>query len=123
MCSATKGKETGFPADIRSGRATPVETRSWLRPFAFEVKRRTSRHETTGHGANSADVVEFSDGFNQFRTGDRPFRSEEHTSELQSRQYLVCRLLLEKNKTSETTGACAPFETDDTGPAGRRRGD
>src|SRR3712207_8108173 len=27
-------------------------------------------------------------------------RSEEHTSELQSRQYLVCRLLLEKNKTT-----------------------
>src|SRR3712207_7671460 len=26
------------------------------------------------------------------------FRSEEHTSELQSRQYLVCRLLLEKKK-------------------------
>src|SRR3712207_8571144 len=26
-------------------------------------------------------------------------RSEEHTSELQSRQYLVCRLLLEKTKT------------------------
>src|SRR3712207_8605024 len=25
-------------------------------------------------------------------------RSEEHTSELQSRQYLICRLLLEKNK-------------------------
>src|SRR3712207_7075551 len=29
-------------------------------------------------------------------------RSEEHTSELQSRQYLVCRLLLEKKKTSAT---------------------
>src|SRR3712207_7396839 len=28
------------------------------------------------------------------------FRSEEHTSELQSRQYLVCRLLLEKKKPS-----------------------
>src|SRR3712207_8411277 len=28
-----------------------------------------------------------------------PRRSEEHTSELQSRQYLVCRLLLEKKKT------------------------
>src|SRR3712207_6976657 len=27
-------------------------------------------------------------------------RSEEHTSELQSRQYLVCRLLLEKKKSS-----------------------
>src|SRR3712207_8030371 len=30
----------------------------------------------------------------------RQGRSEEHTSELQSRQYLVCRLLLEKKKTS-----------------------
>src|SRR3712207_8306397 len=29
-------------------------------------------------------------------------RSEEHTSELQSRQYLVCRLLLEKKKTRVT---------------------
>src|SRR3712207_6914820 len=28
-------------------------------------------------------------------------RSEEHTSELQSRQYLVCRLLLEKKKQTE----------------------
>src|SRR3712207_9580381 len=28
-----------------------------------------------------------------------PLRSEEHTSELQSRQYLVCRLLLEKKKS------------------------
>src|SRR5690606_41935409 len=30
-------------------------------------------------------------------------RSEEHTSELQSRENLVCRLLLEKKKTSHTT--------------------
>src|SRR3712207_8165211 len=29
-----------------------------------------------------------------------PLRSEEHTSELQSRQYLVCRLLLEKKKNN-----------------------
>src|SRR3712207_8612664 len=29
-------------------------------------------------------------------------RSEEHTSELQSRQYLVCRLLLEKKKINKT---------------------
>src|SRR3712207_7056068 len=29
-----------------------------------------------------------------------PSRSEEHTSELQSRQYLVCRLLLEKKKNT-----------------------
>src|SRR3712207_7439906 len=32
----------------------------------------------------------------------RPRRSEEHTSELQSRQYLVCRLLLEKKKKTST---------------------
>src|SRR3712207_7522096 len=32
------------------------------------------------------------------RFGARGGRSEEHTSELQSRQYLVCRLLLEKKK-------------------------
>src|SRR3712207_7108400 len=30
-----------------------------------------------------------------------PARSEEHKSELQSRQYLVCRLLLEKKKTKD----------------------
>src|SRR3712207_9023041 len=33
---------------------------------------------------------------------DQPPRSEEHTSELQSRQYLVCRLLLEKKKSHAT---------------------
>src|SRR3712207_7006060 len=32
-------------------------------------------------------------------------RSEEHTSELQSRQYLVCRLLLEKKKTIHPTSS------------------
>src|SRR3712207_7702477 len=34
--------------------------------------------------------------------GTPPARSEEHTSELQSRQYLVCRLLLEKKKQVKT---------------------
>src|SRR3712207_7887259 len=36
------------------------------------------------------------------RAGTRDVRSEEHTSELQSRQYLVCRLLLEKKKNKIT---------------------
>src|SRR5438445_5294340 len=35
---------------------------------------------------------------------ERDGRSEEHTSELQSRQYLVCRLLLEKKK--KNTNRC-----------------
>src|SRR5258707_13591863 len=37
-------------------------------------------------------------GFNE------PLRSEGHTSELQSRQYLVCRLLLEKKKKNKDAG-------------------
>src|SRR3712207_8713821 len=38
------------------------------------------------------------DGARRDSGDDRDERSEEHTSELQSRQYLVCRLLLEKKK-------------------------
>src|SRR3712207_8629812 len=42
--------------------------------------------------------------------GDAPLaerrRSEEHTSELQSRQYLVCRLLLEKKNNSTLLTSC-----------------
>src|SRR5437762_10207194 len=37
-----------------------------------------------------------------------PTRSEEHTSELQSPMYLVCRLLLEKKKTPETPHVSPP---------------
>src|SRR2546429_2382926 len=38
-------------------------------------------------------------------------RSEEHTSELQSRLHLVCRLLLEKKKKKKTTRTCALYTT------------
>src|SRR5437762_10388269 len=37
-------------------------------------------------------------GYAAYKIGDRNRRSEEHTSELQSPMYLVCRLLLEKKK-------------------------
>src|SRR3712207_8836931 len=52
---------------------------------------------------------EYADAFEQrFReraglVDGMPGRSEEHTSELQSRQYLVCRLLLEKKNKHITT--------------------
>src|SRR3712207_7732664 len=36
------------------------------------------------------------------RRGLEAVRSEEHTSELQSRQYIVCRLLLEKKKQNDS---------------------
>ena len=38
-----------------------------------------------------------------WQDGDKMTRSEEHTSELQSPMYLVCRLLLEKKKKKKTT--------------------
>src|SRR3712207_7332027 len=45
------------------------------------------------------DAREFFDAYGKaFTQTERQVRSEEHTSELQSRQYLVCRLLLEKKK-------------------------
>src|SRR5437762_11319799 len=40
---------------------------------------------------------------------DQRVRSEEHTSELQSPMYLVCRLLLEKKKIKNTTGRVTAF--------------
>src|SRR3989440_1938577 len=40
-----------------------------------------------------------------------PSRSEEHTSELQSRSDLVCRLLLEKKKTSTHTNLTTAIQT------------
>src|SRR3712207_8578675 len=51
-------------------------------------------------GLRGGGRAEEGDVAGQRRAGGagRP-RSEEHTSELQSRQYLVCRLLLEKKKT------------------------
>src|SRR3712207_7305800 len=51
--------------------------------------------------ADDSDGLLFETGY--FESLQEPaftLRSEEHTSELQSRQYLVCRLLLEKKKTT-----------------------
>src|SRR3712207_7698614 len=73
-------------------------------PLDLLGRRRSGRPPTRGRvgggararrgrrGARARD-----DGQSADRRPD-PLRSEEHTSELQSRQYLVCRLLLEKKK-------------------------
>src|SRR3712207_8040564 len=59
-----------------------------------------------GPGSHTGSVRAIGRGGRSVRTPlvVRPWpsrvRSEEHTSELQSRQYLVCRLLLEKKKNS-----------------------
>src|SRR3712207_7410258 len=66
-----------------------------LRFTSLLVGLLTSIHFTTL--AYAADI----NSPDTWRQG-RQERSEEHTSELQSRQYLVCRLLLEKKKTNHT---------------------
>src|SRR5947209_14586696 len=48
-----------------------------------------------GHEVDLAAALQRVDSLGR---GSQVHRSEEHTSELQSRQYLVCRLLLEKKK-------------------------
>src|SRR2546422_5793934 len=44
------------------------------------------------------------------RAGDGGGRSEEHTSELQSRLHLVCRLLLEKKKNKKLSNCMEPYD-------------
>src|SRR3712207_7205055 len=60
------------------------------RPFAFLVSSRGAAGAVATPARKHAPLA-----VSRLRS---EFRSEEHTSELQSRQYLVCRLLLEKKK-------------------------
>src|SRR3712207_8109259 len=61
----------------------------------YEVGLVLTGTEAKSLRAGRASLV---DGFATVDGGE-VWRSEEHTSELQSRQYLVCRLLLDKQKT------------------------
>src|SRR3712207_8774279 len=80
-------RSTLFPYTtlFRSGRGLPRAVRQ---PGPVEA-RRTDRRRARHAGAVTPDPC-------------AARRSEEHTSELQSRQYLVCRLLLEKKKKKNT---------------------
>src|SRR5258707_9677475 len=65
----------------------------------------TTLFRSTGAGFGTAVTLWHFGQYQDLRTssGCQPDRSEEHTSELQSRQYLVCRLLLEKKKANDLT--------------------
>src|SRR3712207_7989856 len=73
---------------------------------ALPISRRLAQQLPDVRGVIVMDLVGFTGPVQRYPpplhllAPDRgDFRSEEHTSELQSRQYLVCRLLLEKKKT------------------------
>src|SRR5947209_11267305 len=57
----------------------------------------TRRSSDLGRGTSGASRPRQSAQCRLWPSATATSRSEEHTSELQSRQYLVCRLLLEKN--------------------------
>src|SRR3989441_5307659 len=74
--------------------ALPISTNVSLSDF---VPSNTTFQSATGGGTLTGGVVTWSIGaIAAGGSGSR--RSEEHTSELQSLAYLVCRLLLEKKK-------------------------
>src|SRR3712207_8924556 len=82
--------------------------RSTLFPYTTLFRSQPHRPRwssaATGPSARSAAAAPGPSGWRA--TSGRVSRSEEHTSELQSRQYLVCRLLLEKKKKNLITLQC-----------------
>src|SRR3712207_7575148 len=78
----------------KSGRRALIGMRPMTR-----VKRAVEKGETAGF----MKIVVDADTREILGAAMLGTRSEEHTSELQSRQYLVCRLLLEKKITTITT--------------------
>src|SRR3712207_8218695 len=86
--------------------------RSTLFPYTTLFRSPLGRRPQQGLvGVLAVEVDEPGSELGQGGHGGRPAvdvrRSEEHTSELQSRQYLVCRLLLEKKQTSTSPSHCA----------------
>src|SRR2546425_6931923 len=75
-------------------------TRIYCRP-SCPARRPTKEHVTFYSGSNEAEQSGFRPCHrcHPREVGPSPKRSEEHTSELQSLAYLVCRLLLEKKKS------------------------
>src|SRR5690606_42101504 len=81
----------------------------WTRSPAFEPSRAANCASSSGE--KNFAIVEFSLPSSSHLNQARPLaRSEEHTSELQSRENLVCRLLLEKKHKTYTKRASAPKE-------------
>src|SRR5207302_280113 len=86
-----------FPQGQEPDAETRVTTPAYFEAIGTALRR--GRLFTAQDNAKSTRVVLINEAFaNRFLPGEDPIRSEEHTSELQSRENLVCRLLLEKKK-------------------------
>src|SRR5256884_3815266 len=95
-------------------RRTEPGIRSWMHGGTTLLRRQsTPSKPLSGHGSVVLVVVEVVVVVVQARMSVpgavASHRSEEHTSELQSRLHLVCRLLLEKKKNSLLTLTSAAF--------------
>src|SRR5690554_7131442 len=75
---------------------------SWVLIFQRSAVTRAAKHSLDEFEDRFWSGIDLAKLYRQV-TGN-PNRSEEHTSELQSRPHLVCRLLLEKKKEEERTG-------------------
>src|SRR3712207_7763374 len=74
--------------------------RSRTRHVGRVDRRRLAPGDHLGHLSAPAPIAGHAVARGRRRTRAAPSRSEEHTSELQLRQYLVCRLLLEKKQSA-----------------------
>src|SRR3712207_8181750 len=74
---------------------------AWASPRTHKFRRARARGRR-GSASTPGDATADADR-RRWCWKDEARRSEEHTSELQSRQYLVCRLLLEKKKTDQSS--------------------
>src|SRR5690625_1516892 len=76
------------------------------REYALPITARGGGTSIAGNAVGPGLVLDFSRYMNQVLDSDIEYqtavRSEEHTSELQSRGQLVCRLLLEKKRLEDT---------------------
>src|SRR2546425_2800944 len=87
--------------------------RSTLFPYTTLFRSRPGRHRSHLGRAVAQRLAQGRDRLGACDLAQRPrgcLRSEEHTSELQSLAYLVCRLLLEKKK-KHTSPAPPPDES------------
>src|SRR3712207_6933376 len=91
-------RSTLFPYTTLFRSGFSVRSKRISRPLGRDAGRRGRDNRPPSDPHRSAPAAGQPSAVTQVRMWV-PTRSEEHTSELQSRQYLVCRLLLEKKKT------------------------